>query len=309
MRKVFLGLALFALTFYCHAQSPEIEQLRKQIEEHTQQDTARVNLLIKISYSTPTIPIEEIEKNAAEALTLSRNLKYAEGEGFALALESRLNLINRNIETAFTQLNQADSIAKKTKNLLLQYSVNFHFISYYNTINDYRQALSYALQAEEVALKLGNLERVETSQRQIANLYRILGDYAQALDYSIKSLKNAEELNSQARLYNAWYALATTYTLIGDYEKSNDYLQKLTDLHKQLEYGNSELRSLYITIMTARAMRSFGNMQNDINKKLVQEKIDVNEANKQRARAREIFDKELEELERIKERGFKSLPF
>ena len=127
MRKIFLGLALFALTFYCQAQSTEIEQLRKQIQEHTQQDTARVNLLIKISYSIPSIPIEEIEKNAEEALLLSRKLNYAEGEGSALALESRLNLIKRNMETAYAQLNQADSIAKKTNNLLLQYTVNFNF--------------------------------------------------------------------------------------------------------------------------------------------------------------------------------------
>ncbi|SMD42276.1 GAF domain-containing protein [Aquiflexum balticum DSM 16537] len=245
MRKVFLGLALFALTFYCHAQSNEIEELRKQIQEHTEQDTARVNLLIKISFSTPTIPIEEIEKNAAEALSLSRKLNYAEGEGFALALQSRLNLINRNMETSFAQLNQADSIAKKTKNLLLQYRVNFYFISYYNRINDYRQGLSYALQAEKAALQLGNLELIETSQRQIANSYTILGDYAQALDYSMKSVKNAEKLNSQTRLYNAWNALAQTYTLIGDYEKSNEYLQKLTDLHKQLDFGNEELKDLY----------------------------------------------------------------
>jgi tetratricopeptide (TPR) repeat protein len=61
----------------------------------------------------------------------------------------------------------------------------------------------------------------------------------------MKSVKNAEKLNSQTRLYNAWNALAQTYTLIGDYEKSNEYLQKLTDLHKQLDYGNEELRDLY----------------------------------------------------------------
>ena len=115
MRKVLLGLALFALTFYCHAQSTEIEQLRKQIQEHTQQDTARVNLLIKISYSIPSIPAEEVEKNAAEALSLSRKLNYAEGEGFALALQSWLNLRKRNMETAFAQLTQADSIAKKNQ--------------------------------------------------------------------------------------------------------------------------------------------------------------------------------------------------
>ncbi|MDI1322868.1 MAG: response regulator [Algoriphagus sp.] len=246
MRKVFLGLALFALTFYCHAQSTEIEQLRKQIQEHTQQDTARVNLLIKISYSIPTIPAEEIAENAAEALLLSRKLNYAEGEGFALALESRLNMLKRNMEIAFAQLNQADSIAKKTNNLVLQVRVNLNFIAYYNSINDYRQALSYALQAEKVALQLENIELIETSQRQIANCYRVLGDYAKALDYSMKSLKNAEELNSQTRLYNAWNSLASTYSLIGEYEKSNDYLQKLTDLHKQLDYGNSELRGIYI---------------------------------------------------------------
>lgn len=246
MIKFFLGLALFALTFYGHAQSVEVEQLRKQIQKHTQQDTARVNLLIKICYSIPNIPIEEIEKNADEALLLSHKLKYTEGEGFALALQSRLNFINRNLEDGFAQLTQADSIAKKTNNILLKFRVNSNFFTYYNLINDYREALSYALQAEELALQLGDLELIDTSQRSVANFYRVLGDYARALDYSMKSLRNAEELNSQTRLYNAWNALANTYTLIGEYEKSNDYLQKLTELHKKLEYGNPELVGLYV---------------------------------------------------------------
>lgn len=245
MRKVFLVLALFALTFYCHAQSPEIEQLRKQIQNHTQQDTARVNLLIKICYSSPSISTEEAEKYAAEALSLSRKLQYAEGEGFALALESRLNMLKRNMETAFTQLIKADSITKKTNNSVLQVRVYLNFLSYYNSINDYRKALSYALQAEELALQLENIELIETTQRQIANSYRVLGDYAKSLDYGIKSLRNAEKLNNQIRLYNSWNALAQTYSLIGEYEKANDYLQKSISLHKELNYGNTQLANLY----------------------------------------------------------------
>ncbi len=245
MRKVFLGLALFALTFYCHAQTIEIEELRKQIKEHTQQDTARVNLLIKISYIIPSIPAEEIEKNAAEALSLSRKLMYADGEGFALILESNLNISKRNFETAFAQLNQADSIAQKANNLKLKVRVNLGYGQYHYWNNDFRQALTSGLKAEEFALQVGDIELIQTAQRTIANVYGNLGNYGQALDYSMKSLKNAEKLNNQTRLYNAWNSLASIYTLIGEYEKSNDYLQKLIVLHNQLKLGKEELSNIY----------------------------------------------------------------
>jgi signal transduction histidine kinase/CheY-like chemotaxis protein/tetratricopeptide (TPR) repeat protein len=245
MRKVFLGLALFALTFYCQAQSTETEQLRKQIQEHTRQDTARVNLLIKICFSLPAIPKEESEKYTAEALSLSRKLKYAEGEGFALILASNLNINKRNFETSFAQLNQADSIAQKANNLKLKIRVNLGYYQYHYWNNDYRQALTNGLKAEEFALQLGDIELIQTAQRTIATVYSNLGNYGQALDYSMKSLKNAEKLNNQTRLYNAWNSLASIYTLIGEYEKSNDYLQKLIVLHNQLKLGKEELSNIY----------------------------------------------------------------
>lgn len=85
-----------------------------------------------------------------------------------------------------------------------------------------------------------------------------------------------------------------------------------TNFFKNMITGGAEpkeLRSLYITIMKARAYRSFQSMQGDIAKKQVQGKIDVNEAEKQRARARKILEDEIVELDRINEKGFKSLPF
>jgi signal transduction histidine kinase/tetratricopeptide (TPR) repeat protein len=245
MRKLLIGLVCFAGSIFCQAQSLEIEQLRKQIQEYPQQDTARVNLLIKICFSSPTIPAEELEKYAAEALSLSRKLKYADGEGFALVIESNINGLKRNLEASFAQVEKADSIAKKTNNLELQARVYLGLRLYYYRTNDNRKALTWGLKAEELALQLGNIELVETAQRAIAIIYSNLGNYGQALDYNMKSLKNAEKLNNQTRLYNATNSLAQLYTLIGEYEKSNEYLLKLIDLHNQLKLGNTELSNLY----------------------------------------------------------------
>ncbi len=247
MRKEILCVIFFAASLFCQAQSNEIERLKKQISEHPQQDTFRVNRLLEICRTAPTVPIEEYEKYAAEALSLSRKLKYTLGEGYALLSNSRANSVRRNHEAALTLVRQADSIAKVLGDQTLLYWVFSRYSGYYVN-SDIRLSLSWDLKSEELALQLGDKDLIARSQIAIAGDYINLGDYALAMEYSIKGLRIAEELNSPIHLYNAYDNMGYIYSLIGEYDKSNTYYQKQPDLSKQLGFESRGLANLYISL-------------------------------------------------------------
>lgn len=242
MRKAFVWFAFLIISVCCQAQSFEIERLRKQIQEHPQQDTFRVNRLNEICNLSPRIPNEEMERFAVEALSLARKLNYTKGIGYALLVNSRITNFKGNKEEAVKLLQQTDSIAKKIDDRYLQCWVLFRST---NFVSDPKVRLPALLNAEAFAIQINNKELATTAQVILSNNYYSFGDYALALEYAMKALKNAEAENDPKLIYNAYDALSTVYSLIGEYEKANEYLQKQPDLIKQLGYGDDQLANLY----------------------------------------------------------------
>jgi len=242
--KIILVLPLFILaSFSSLAQSYEIERLRKQISEHPQQDTLRVNRLNQICNTFPNLLPGEIEKFADEALLISRKLRYSTGEAYALIGKARAAYLPGNKEQGALILQQADSIAKKTGDPVLQLWVLIRLSGCYLDY-DYRRSLSYALKAEQFAQKIGNKPLLSQSQQLVSAGYNGLSDYAKGMEYAMKSLNVAEACNCLDCQAIAWSRIATTYTSIGDYGKSNEYFNKLYEACRQLgfnEANNSEI--------------------------------------------------------------------
>lgn len=242
MRKIkFTTLLLFTASLV-QAQSFQIDRLRKQIQEHPQQDTFRVNRLNEISNTNPRLSTEEIEKFAAEALPLARKLNYTRGEGYALLVSARAANIIGNKELAATLLQQADSIAKQTGDQTLQWWVLMRTSV---LSSDFRIQVSGALKAEVLARQLNNNELITRSQVYISSTYFLIGDYALAMEYGIKAMKNAEAVNDPNLLYFVYDNIASIYSLIGEYGKANVYLQKQPGLITTLGLGNEHLANLY----------------------------------------------------------------
>jgi len=238
MGKNLLILALVMSSFFSHAQSFEIERLRKEVKEHPQQDTVRVNRLNEICNTFPSVATAEMGKFADEALFISRKLKYARGEGYALIGKARSIYLPGDKQGGAALLQEADSIAKKIGDAVLQLWVLIRLSGCYLDY-DYKRGLSYALEAEELAQRTGNKTLLSQSQQFAASCYNGLGDYAKGMEYAMKGLKTGEEANCSECLALAWSRIAATYTYVGDYERSNEYYQKLYDAYKQLGYDQA----------------------------------------------------------------------
>lgn len=244
MRKLLIGLVCFAGSIFCQAQSFEIERLKTELEKSTASDTARVNLLIKILLASPRVSVEDFNRYNEEALRLSEMLAYEVGIGHAKLNQARIAIINNDKVEAQRFLAQADSLAKKTEDPILQFWVYLRFSSFEGN-SDYRRSLPWLQKAEELAMEINNHRLMAQAQLEFANNNNLMGNYASSMEYSFKSLENAKIAEDNRIIYSSYNSLGSLYVLIGEYDKATEYLNDLIKLHKELGYGNTQLADIY----------------------------------------------------------------
>ncbi len=248
MKQALLLLILISVSFGLVAQSYEIDRLRKEINEHPQQDTFRVNRLNELcGISNVHIPAGEMEQFAREALQISRNLHYVTGEGYALLDLARAANFRGDKDSSLMLLTLTDSLARATNDPELQTWVLFRLSGRYGT-TDIRRALSYQLEAQALAEKISNKTLLAKIQVSIGTSYESLGDNTAAMELSMKALKLGEEANCLDCQVSSWLTIGNIYSIIGDYGKSNLYYQKTLDAYKQLGYGDVSISTIITNI-------------------------------------------------------------
>lgn len=245
MRKYLFGLFLVILPILSQAQSGEIERLRKTLREHVKQDTIRVNRLLEITQASPSIPLDEMEKYAEEALMLSRQLKYPYGEARALLAQSKHYVAQRNMASLLEVVQKADSIASalKDENLLAQ--VYYRYYNFFYLSGNNKEALIWVKKTEQYVLKSGDKPFLGTIQNQLSNIYLTLGDYGRGLQYATLSMGTATELGDSLKIFSAHSRLSEIFLLIGEYDKSLANLQEMLKIHRKLDLDESQLAGVY----------------------------------------------------------------
>ena len=239
-----LSLALLFNIFCATAQDIVIDKLKTKISNHPKQDTFRVNRLNELGRSVGLAP-DLKEDVAVEAVTISRKINYAEGEGYALANLGAAYSQAGNKPKATIVLQQAESIAKNTGNQNLL-SLTLSRMALNAIAVDNKKALSYGLQAENLALQTGNKEFEFLAQRTTGNIYQIsLTDYPNAMKYYLKALASAEATGSLKNLAFSWSNLAGLYSAIGDQKNALLFYEKVVNANKKL--GNKDLARNILT--------------------------------------------------------------
>lgn len=278
MKKAFLFAFLVSVVSITIAQIPELDQLRKKLNYHPQEDTFRVNRLNEISRYI-AIEKEEKEKFINEAYRISQKIRYPKGEGFALINSGILSSDNGDKTKASGFFHKADSIGKKISDFRLQasalYRIAFHTIKdpkekeanftkalslarksgdadlemdllrnigfYYSGFGD-RRGLYYYNEGEEIALKNDHLIYAAQFQNSTGNFYMInLSNYGKAMEYFFKALRNSERSKDPYSLISSWINIGSLYAVFGDQENALNYLLKAEEGNKKL--GNKSIES------------------------------------------------------------------
>ncbi|MEO7049063.1 MAG: ATP-binding protein [Ferruginibacter sp.] len=259
MKKTFLFLLLLTITILATAQTNETDKLKKELNNHTQQDTFRVNRLNALATNV-YLNSEEREKFAREALAISDKINYEIGKGNALMLLGSVKNNEGNHDESKLFFLQADSIAKATGDLELQANVLWRMAA---STSDGKQQEAFFLQADSVAKKSGNLEllanvfmeravynsnitedetlilkadsiakktgNLELQQRVLYSMGGIFegNDNKKALSYFLQAENMAKKSGNKVLLSTSQNAIGSFYqSYLSDYAKAMEYTLK-----------------------------------------------------------------------------------
>jgi len=244
MKKALVLLALISCFTRAYSQEQRIKKVEQDIKEHTQADTLRVNRLNELPFLI-TLPVGKVDTMANEALSISRNLHYEEGEVEALIILGRATYRKNNLPLAFTLTQQAITLAEKLKDKTHLSNAYAAISGLKNITGEGKQALAYALKAETAAQITQNKSLIARRQIGVSGLYvNSVGDYTKGMEWVLKGEKNAEEANNLEMLAQAWSAMASIYTPIGDQANALIYYKKALAANKKLGNRNLEFNLL-----------------------------------------------------------------
>ena len=226
MKKIFLLLSLITVTLHVAAQSAEIQKLKKELNDHPQQDTFRVNRLNDLATNVQ-LGLKEREKFANEAINISERIHYVIGKGNALMLLGSVKFNEDKPTDSRLLYMQADSIAKETGNLELQ--VNILWRTAY-LITDVKQREELYLKADSLAKKTENLG-VQANSLFRWSYHR--GDAKQRMEMLQRAdllSQKGGDLKLQARILQR---LAYFLLLTNEHQKSLSYYFKAEILAKK----------------------------------------------------------------------------
>ena len=196
MKQTSLFIALFiihCLLFTVKAQNPKIDSLTNILQQHTEKDTVRINLLIDLARTTVNIDQKRSIKYAEEALKLASMLDFKKGKALSL------------------------------------YSLGFC----YYLMTDYQKSLDYWLKSLDIYEVLGNKLEVSSCLHDIGLIYERQGNYSLSLEYFQKALKIYEEAGSKQKTSSCLHDIGLLYERQGNYPLSLEHYQKALKINEE----------------------------------------------------------------------------
>ena len=250
-----------------------VEKLKEDLKVATGNNKA--DLLSTLGFAVLNIDVSEAEKCANEALLLSEDSEYKEGEarayfllGDVLRRQSKChdaieayskskkvyntqksksqsaNLLSR-LGICYWQLNIFDeALDHYLKSLAIQIEEdNTQSVSHlYNNIGlvywkleEYDKALDYYFESLDMKQILGDHKAIATTYNNIGSIYNNLGDMDKALEYHTLSLKFSEEADSKAGIAKSLNNVASDYRKNGKLKDALKYYERSLILKQELE--------------------------------------------------------------------------
>jgi two-component system, NtrC family, sensor kinase len=244
MKKFLIILSILLYAFQSYAQKNRLKELQQQLKAHPQADTVRVNRLIAITKLTG-VSMGMLDTVSNEALSISKNLGYQQGQVLALLAAGNVKYQKNDIPQSFALMQQALSLAEKITDKT--YLANaLQAIGHLKELTGESQAgLAYSLKAEAAAQGTQDKKLIARVQLSISGIYEnSMGDYAKAMDWTLKAEKIGEEINDLGTLAASWSSLAAIYLAIGDKANSLAYYKKALMANKILDNKNLEFSLL-----------------------------------------------------------------
>lgn len=220
------------------AQQPEVDSLKRLLNNHLKQDTLRVNLLTAQAYAYHLINPDSTQLLGMEALRLSQKLEYEKGEADSYKMLAIAAYAQLNFDEAMINNNRALDSYIKLNDLKGQGAILNNMAIIFHDRGEYAKALLYYQKSLDVRLKIKDLIGVGACYNNMGNVNNDLGNYSEALVYLFKGLSVREKTGNKVSIANSYSNIAGVYFLLGNYDLTLSYALRGLKLNE--EVGNRD---------------------------------------------------------------------
>ena len=228
MNKQIQVLLLFLSIFVANtikAQNTKVDSLENVLKLHKADDTAKVNLLIKIAHAIYLKDLEKGRSCATQAGELSDKLNFGKGKAESLWVMGlsynkpdklmAIDYFQKALKTA-KEINYTTGIKKYLTSLGLNYK------------NQNKDSLAIRSFREAIEISEGENDRLGMAKSLInlSLIYSKVDNYEKALEGYQKALKIAEELDNKPVVANCFNCMGIIYSYRGNYPLALECFQK-----------------------------------------------------------------------------------
>lgn len=247
--KLFGWFFLFLSIGNMQAQSPKIDSLKVELENHKTRDIVRVDLLHHLVDGYLENDSAIAEGYLAESERLADSLDYTKGKAKNFYLRGLLEAYESNYERGFSNYTKALELYEHiawNQGIAACYK-NMGIYMYYN--GDQNEAVAYFKRSLEIFETINNKLEIAQVQYEMGWSYIEMDNYNEARSYLFRALKLNEEIGNPSGISSCLNGISVTYSNQGNYPVALDYCNQTLAIAKK--HSN-----------TRRILSTLGNMGN-----------------------------------------------
>lgn len=239
-----------------HAQLPYVDSLKKELSLHPDEDTVRMELLIKIcrSHIIETNDMDQLEYYNSLLFPLSQKLNSRKGIAASYLYKGINSKIRSDYPQAMIHFNHSLAIYKglNERSGIAACYINMGLVE--DRLGNYAKAIQYASEASRMRTALGDIRGTASAMNNMAISYGNLGDYKRSMEYYFKSLGLRESIHDLLGMSVSYLNIGDSYLLQEKLEESEKFLYKALPLKKEVgdKEGEAYVYANLATIATKR---------------------------------------------------------
>jgi len=232
MKAKFLVLAVVVLSAHVSAHTA-IDSLITEIDKTT--GTEKVDALNRLSLQYLDVDVDNGLRYGAEALHLSRELDYKNGQIVALSTVGRAYSLTGHHQEAIDHLLQAlELIGQDEKHEITGYTYEWLGVAY-RDLSQYQEARDAANKAYALFHQSNDLTGVAHASNSLGLIAWRTGEYDRSLDYLHEALRLRITLKDKGLTAKTYNNLGVVYFQIADYEKALDHYFQSLRVREEIE--------------------------------------------------------------------------
>lgn len=197
-------------------------------------DTNKVKMLINLAIQYSATDSAKAIKNVTNALTLSNQLNYVNGQIDAYNNLGIFFMDFYNMEKALSYFKQAEALEKKYHKEAMLTKLYSNMGNLYSDWNKSADAITYYNKAIEIGLKYNNKKSVGIVYNNLGTEYIQSGNLQKATEYLLKGIAIREEINDQKGIANMSMNLSVLYKELEKYSDAIAYGNNAIAIYKTL---------------------------------------------------------------------------